>query len=263
MTHFTADKLADNIVSVAKKTGYHTEWISAQGNTGKSNNYIVAIASVSQKAQWIDTRYDTELLPALDEALKTPGKKLIFLHINGSHEMACDRYPASANILHTGNKYEDCYNNAILFTDAFIGEVVKRLQGSASSLLYFSDHGLEKNPQLNSLYMHGSRNPSKEAYQVPQFIWYSQQALNAQKRAVGWVHELWPTASNYELMLTWLGITTGVDQCSSVLEACYQAPTLIPVIDGGRHIYDYDQLRDTFSSPDRHTPWRKAKASSL
>ncbi len=64
---------------------------------------------------------------------------------------------------------------------------LKRLQGSASSLLYFSDHGWKKNPQLNSLYMHGSRNPSKEAYQVPQFIWYSQQALNAQKRAVGWV----------------------------------------------------------------------------
>ena len=150
-----------------------------------------------------------------------------------------------------------------MFTDSFIGEVTKRLQGSTSSLLYFSDHGLEKNPQLNSIYMHGSRNPSKEAYQVPQFIWYSQQALNTQKRAVGWIHEPWPTASNYELMLTWLGITTGVDQCSSVLEACYQAPTLIPVIDGGRHIYDYDQLRETFSSPDRHTPWRKAKASSL
>jgi glucan phosphoethanolaminetransferase (alkaline phosphatase superfamily) len=104
----------------------------------------VAIASISHKAQWIDTRYDTELLPALDEALKAPGRKLIFLHINGSHEMACDRYPPSANILHTGNKYEDCYNNAILFTDYFIGEVAKRLQGSASSLLYFSDHGLEK-----------------------------------------------------------------------------------------------------------------------
>lgn len=72
--HFTADKLADNIVSLANQTGYHTEWISAQGNTGKSNNYIVAIASVSQKAQWIDTRYDSELLPALDEALKTPAR---------------------------------------------------------------------------------------------------------------------------------------------------------------------------------------------
>jgi glucan phosphoethanolaminetransferase (alkaline phosphatase superfamily) len=76
--HFTTDKLADNIVSVAKKTGYHTEWISAQGNTGKSNNYIVAIASISHKAQWIDTRYDTELLPALDEALKAPGREVDF-----------------------------------------------------------------------------------------------------------------------------------------------------------------------------------------
>lgn len=260
---FTTDMLADNIISVATKAGYHTEWISAQGNSGKSNNYVVAIASGSQKAQWIDTRYDTELLPALDEALKAPGKKLIFLHINGSHEMACDRYPASAQIFNTGNKYEDCYNNAIHFTDYFIGEVTKRLKNSESSLLYFSDHGLEKNPDLESIYMHGSRNPSKEAYQVPQFIWYSQPALNTQKRMLGWMQEPWPTANNYALMLTWLGISTGVQNCSSVLETCYQQQTQISVMDGGRHIFKYDQLRNTFSSPDRNTPWRAEKKNSL
>ncbi|MGY5369845.1 phosphoethanolamine transferase [Enterobacter oligotrophicus] len=261
--HFTADKLADNIVSIARKTGYHTEWISAQGNSGKSNNYIVAIASTSQKTHWIDTKYDTELLPALDDALKTPGKKFIVLHINGSHEMACDRYPASAEILHTGNKYEDCYNNAIRFTDYFIGEVAKRLQGSASSLLYFSDHGLEKNPKLESLYMHGSRNPSKEAYDVPQFIWYSPSALASQKRELGWVQDYWSTANNYSLMLSWLGISTGIENCSSLLETCHQEQTLFSVMDGGRHIFDYDQLRDTFISPDRKTPWRVAKKNSL
>ncbi|UQC69381.1 hypothetical protein C0560_00695 [Lelliottia sp. AC1] len=261
--NFTVDKLADNIVSIAKKSGYYTEWISAQGNSGKSNNYIVAIASASHKAQWINTQYDTELLPALDEALKKPGKKFIVLHINGSHEMACDRYPASAQVLNTGNKYEDCYNNAIRFTDAFIGEVAKRLQNSASSLLYFSDHGLEKNPQLESIYMHGSRNPSKEAYEVPQFIWYSQPALSSQQRQLGWVPGYWSTANNYWLMLSWLGISTGAENCRSVLETCYQESTLLPVMDGGRHIFDYDQLRDTFSSPDKKTPWRKAKAGSL
>lgn len=261
--NFTVDKLADNIVNIARKTGYYTEWISAQGNSGKSNNYIVAIASTSQKAQWINTQYDTELLPALDEALKKPGRKFIVLHINGSHEMACDRYPESADILDTGNKYEDCYNNAIRFTDYFIGEVAKRLQSSASSILYFSDHGLEKNPNLKSIYMHGSRNPSKEAYEVPQFIWYSQQAISSQKRQLGWAPGFWSTANNYELMLSWLGISTGIENCSSILEKCYQQPTLFPVMDGGRHIFDYDQLRDTFSSPDRHTPWRKAKAGSL
>jgi len=261
--HFTADKLADNILSIARKTGYHTEWISAQGHSGKSNNYIVAIASTSQKAQWIDTQYDTELLPALDQALTVPGKKFIVLHINGSHEIACDRYPPSASVLNSGDKFEDCYNNAIRFTDYFIGEVAKRLQGSASSILYFSDHGLEKNPQLESLYMHGSRNPSKEAYDVPQFIWYSQKALDSQKRKLGWVQENWPTTHNYELMLSWLGISTGIENCQSLLETCYQGSTLLSVMDGGRHIFDYDQLRDTFSSPARDTPWRKAKANSL
>lgn len=66
------------------------------------------------------------------------------LHINGSHEIACTRYPEWADKFKTGNKYEDCYNNSILFTDYVIGEVIKRLEGSKSSLLYFSDHGTEK-----------------------------------------------------------------------------------------------------------------------
>ena len=87
----------------------------------------MAIASTSEKHQWIHTQYDSDLLPALDEALKCRAKKSFF-NINGSHEMACDRYPQSAAILNTGDKYEDCYNNAIRFTDSFIGEVVKRIQ---------------------------------------------------------------------------------------------------------------------------------------
>ncbi|WP_337018142.1 phosphoethanolamine transferase [Leclercia sp. AS011] len=261
--NFTIDKLADNIVNIARKTGYYTEWISAQGSSGKSNNYIAAIASTSQKLRWVNTQYDTELLPALEEALEKPGKKFIVLHINGSHEMACDRYPASASVLNTGNKYEDCYNNAIRYTDYFIGEVAKRLQNTPSSMLYFSDHGLEKNPLLESLYMHGSRNPSKEAYQVPQFIWYSQPALSSQKRRLGWITDYWSTANNYWLMLNWLGISTGIENCHSVLGTCYQKSTAFPVMDGGRHIFEYSQLRDTFDSADKKTPWRKAQPGSL
>jgi len=261
--NFTIGKLADNIVNIARKTGYYTEWISAQGSSGKSNNYIAAIASTSQKLRWVNTQYDTELLPALEEALEKPGKKFIVLHINGSHEMACDRYPASASVLNTGNKYEDCYNNAIRYTDYFIGEVAKRLQNTPSSMLYFSDHGLEKNPLLESLYMHGSRNPSKEAYEVPQFIWYSQPALSSQKRRLGWITDYWSTANNYWLMLNWLGISTGIENCHSVLGTCYQKSTAFPVMDGGRHIFEYSQLRDTFDSADKKTPWRKAQPGSL
>lgn len=70
--------MADNIVNISRQSGFYTEWISAQGNSGKSNNYIVAIASTSEKHQWIHTQYDSDLLPALDEALKVPGKKSFF-----------------------------------------------------------------------------------------------------------------------------------------------------------------------------------------
>lgn len=111
---------------------------------GKHNNYITLIGSASNKSQWMTGEYDDALLPHLDEALKEKGKKLIMLHINGSHEIACTRYPEWADKFKTGNKYEDCYNNSILFTDYVIGEVIKRLEGSKSSLLYFSDHGTEK-----------------------------------------------------------------------------------------------------------------------
>jgi glucan phosphoethanolaminetransferase (alkaline phosphatase superfamily) len=226
--HFTEDRLADNIINIANKTGFNTSWISAQGNSGKSNNYIVAIASLSQHAQWITTHYDDELLPAFDKALAAPGRKLIFLHINGSHEIACDRYPASATWFHTNNKYEDCYNNAIRFTDHFIGEVAKRLNGSASSLLYFSDHGLEKNPDLASIYMHGSRNPSKEAFDVPQFIWYSPSALAHQTRRTGVVKDPFSTSNNYQLMLSWLGVSTGEANRESPLRTRLPAGHLFP-----------------------------------
>ncbi len=111
--------------------------------------------------------------------------------------------------------------------------------------------------------MHGSRNPSKEAYDVPQFIWYSQSALANQKRRTGWVNERWPTTNNYALMLSWLGISTGIENCDSLLEKCYQPESQISVMDGGRHIFNYDQLRNTFSAPDQKTPWRKVKRNSL
>ncbi|MCS2148738.1 phosphoethanolamine transferase [Scandinavium manionii] len=261
--HFTVNDLADNVIRVANKAGFHTEWISAQGNSGKSNNYVVAIASLSQKAQWVDTSYDEELLPELDKALTVAGRKLIVLHINGSHEMACIRYPASADYYHTDDKYEDCYNNAIRYTDHVIGEVTKRLGNSTSALLYFSDHGLEKNPQLESHYMHGSRNPSKEAYDVPQFIWYSPAALASKPRRLGKVEERYSTANNYELILSLMGISTGIPHCKSPLEPCYQPETSFSVMDGGRHIFEYDDLRSNFSSPDVNSHYRKADKDSL
>ncbi|MBA5614116.1 phosphoethanolamine transferase [Escherichia fergusonii] len=261
---FTAADLSNNIVTLANKAGFQTTWLSTQNVVGKHNNYITLIGSASNKSQWMTGEYDDALLPHLDEALKEKGKKLIMLHINGSHEIACTRYPEWADKFKTGNKYEDCYNNSILFTDYVIGEVIKRLEGSKSSLLYFSDHGLEKNPDIPSLYMHGADTPSKEAYDVPQFIWYSSEALNSQSRKLGHIRENYSLLNNYAMMLDWLGISTGETRCNSPLSECYRPATSIPVTDGSRaKVFEYKDLRDTFASPKKKIPYREASPNPL
>lgn len=262
--NFTAATFSDNIINLANAAGYDTHWYSAQGLSGKYNNYISAIASGSHHSEWIPNTYDDELLPYLDKALRNKGKKLIVLHINGSHEISCTHFPASAAIINTGNKYEDCYNNSILFTDTLLGNIVKRVKTESASLLYFSDHGLEKNPGLRALYVHGSETASKEAYDVPQFIWYSASALASQPRKIGEIDEPYSTGNNYELILTWLGISTGDTLCHSPLSSCYHPQTSIPVTDGGRYkIYEYKDLRENFSSPKRDIPYRTMTPNPL
>lgn len=261
--HFTIDNLSDNIVNAANRTGFNTYWISAQGNSGKSNNYVAAIASTSHHLNWVESHYDDELLPWFDDALKQHGKKVIFLHINGSHELACTRYPKSHDYYHTGNKYEDCYNNAIRFTDYFLGEVMARLANRSASLLYFSDHGLEKNAELESIYMHGARFPSKEAYDVPQFIWYSDKALGSQPRNTGKVEAPWSTANNYFLMLSWMGISTAEKNCRSILDVCFHPDKTFPVMDGGRNIFEYQTLRTHFNDLKPEIAVKEAGKNSL
>ncbi|MEJ9963688.1 phosphoethanolamine transferase [Escherichia albertii] len=261
---FTAADLSNNIVAVANKGGFNTTWLSTQNVVGKHNNYITLIGTTSNQSQWMTGKYDDALLLYLDEALKQKGKKLIMLHISGSHEIACTRYPEWADKINTGNKYEDCYNNSILFTDYIIGEVIKRLQGRKSSLLYFSDHGLEKNPDIPSLYMHGADTPSKEAYDVPQFIWYSSESLNGQPRKLGHIRENYSLLNNYAMILDWLGISTNEPRCNSPLSECYRPATSIPVTDGSRaKVFEYKDLRDTFTSPKKKTPYREASPNPL
>ncbi|WP_051690822.1 phosphoethanolamine transferase [Photorhabdus australis] len=85
---------ADNIISLAKDAGFNTTWISNQGRSGKSNSLITVIANIAESQKWNEyIEYDEELLPYLDDALKQRGKKFIVMHIYGSHEPSCNRFP--------------------------------------------------------------------------------------------------------------------------------------------------------------------------
>ena len=154
-------KLSDNIVNVANHSGYNTFWYSTQGGA----HGITAIATFSKNKRYING-YDEAVLPYLKEALKdTSPKKLIVLHINGSHPYACDKYPPKESVWEGG--IDECYDNSIRYTDKVIGQIFELLKNENSALVYFSDHGQIKE---NEIYKHGDY---REAVQVPYFVWFS------------------------------------------------------------------------------------------
>ena len=154
-------KLSDNVVNTANHLNYNTFWYSTQGGA----QGITAIASFSKNKKFLNG-YDEAVIPYLKDALKDSSpKKLIVLHINGSHPYACDKYPPKEAVWEGG--IDECYDNSIRYTDKIIGQIFELLKNKNSALVYFSDHGQIKE---NEVYKHGDY---KEAVQVPYFVWFS------------------------------------------------------------------------------------------
>jgi glucan phosphoethanolaminetransferase (alkaline phosphatase superfamily) len=62
-----------------------------------------------------------------------------------------------------GSEADDCYDNSVRYTDTLMGDVFRTLENSRSSVMYFSDHGLIRDPQRSVVYSHGNVNPPREA----------------------------------------------------------------------------------------------------
>ncbi len=83
--------------------------------------------------------FDEKLLPFYDQALAdTASKKLIVLHLYGSHPEFEKRYPASANV------FANSYDNSIYYTDSILQKVIAKLSTNKhmAAMIYLSDHGL-------------------------------------------------------------------------------------------------------------------------
>lgn len=184
--------LSDNVLNVGKHIGYDTYWLSTQGGA----HGITAIASFAETKKWLNG-FDNVLIPELKAALKNPSKKkLIVLHINGSHPYCCDKYPKNETIW--SGDIDECYDNSIRYTDKVIGNILNELRGTSSVLIYLSDHGQVK---IDGKYIHGDY---REASEIPYFIWYSDKvnSLNKGKE----IEELTSTTTLYSNILYLMGV---------------------------------------------------------
>lgn len=242
--------LSDNIINLANQAGYKTYWYSIQGSLGQYNSVITSIAKMADELEWLDTnKHDDIFLPKIKEALDDNSfpkkKKLIVIHTNGSHFIACNQYPIEEKYFTGGESViADCYDDSIRFTDKILEQIFVLLENKAASVFYFSDHGQIRRMKRGELdYFHGSINPSKESIEVPQFIWYSP-VLSTENKKIGRYPLLYSTSENYNLLANWLGIKK-IDQqlITSPLVESYIPKDNFIIMNTRSNIFNYYDLK--------------------
>jgi len=167
----------DDIIRLAKKQGFYTYWISNQGSIGGDDSIVSYIGKQANSFTFLKKgEYNTQSFPDTDLLVpyraaisdkSNSRKKLIFIHIMGSHPNFCDRTEDKYDEFYK-NKKLSCYVQSIKNTDALLSDITKIASNHHKkwTMLYFSDHGLSfmsakgtKNLQHNDKY--------KQNFQVP------------------------------------------------------------------------------------------------
>lgn len=175
-----------NVIDLVKSAGIKTYWVSNQGYFGEFDTPIAAIAKMSDEKYFI--KYgDYASLNTSDFLLikyiknitnkKDSEKKLIVIHLYGSHPDACDRirdYKKIVSVKNDKYSYINCYISSINKTDDLLSEINKLmheqyvLRGKSYSILYFSDHGLAHRDWYNVITLDQGKQSSFH-YDIPLF----------------------------------------------------------------------------------------------
>lgn len=178
-----------NIIDLAKSAGIKTYWISNQPYIGEFDTPISAIAKRSDSKFF--TKYsgmvqkptsDFDLLAEVAKVVtQNPNeKKLIVVHLYGSHPKACERISDYRKITTTeSSRYEhiNCYISSMHKTDDILQSINNLMETEYSihhatySMLYFSDHGLShEERKKDSEILLVSSIGNREDYDIPLFV---------------------------------------------------------------------------------------------
>ena len=177
----------NNIISLAKKAGFETFWLSNQGLVGEWDTPMARLASLADHRKFMklghyDSKlvYDSRILSPFKEYLAFPvtRPRLFILHLVGSHPLFEQRLenPVHYNYYNTNLS---SYIQTIEQTDKLLEQIYETLQvqKNSFSLLYFSDHGLETKDR-NSPKASLSHGFSKASFRVPFVIINSDDTLH-------------------------------------------------------------------------------------
>ena len=189
-----------------KGAGFKTFWLSNQFRIGKSDNVSGLLSERADETVFTNTTdsyqknfshvpLDEKLIPHFENALNDPArKKVVFVHLFGSHLPYFRRFPADLKIegedesfagtvrrtAASNNAFKErmAYTKSLYYTDTLLKRMIRTLsqKGSYASLIYFSDHGADPENGLN-------RTDDSALLAVPFFVWTAPEydAFNATK----------------------------------------------------------------------------------
>ncbi|MDK9586911.1 phosphoethanolamine transferase [Lelliottia wanjuensis] len=169
----------NSIVRLLSKRGYHTNWISNQGIYGGADSPVSLAGKQADEFHFVKNGSsnkflyspDEKMLPLVSEALNHKGKKAIFIHLMGSHPMACVRTSGQYDTFFR-SKEESCYVQSIKNTDALLSHVYGMLGQNSQSwaMMYFADHGLRVVDKGTNEERQQHSDRYQNDYDVPLFV---------------------------------------------------------------------------------------------
>ena len=170
-----------SLIQFMKDAGYKTYWISNQEEFGLFANLVTVLAKQADVYSFPKKeQYDESLIPLFKQALsdKAP-RKVIFLHLKGSHYEYKDRYPSDADYFNAyslkgSEALRAHYDNSIRYTDCVLEKLLNLLkqEKNAMAFLYFSDHGEDVSSE-NSCFCHEEAMSTPDMYAIPFIMWLS------------------------------------------------------------------------------------------
>ena len=182
-----------SLAAVTTAAGYDSAFINGQNHWGPLDSAdMLLFKACSRQVILCDLDletpyYDDALLPYVDEELsRTRDRKVVFVHLMGSHRNFESRYPqtaarfppdldddATAGLSEEARASVNAYDNSIAYTDTLLRDMIEKLRatGRPAFLVYVSDHG--ETPEAPM------RIVEEALWRIPFVVWFSREYREA------------------------------------------------------------------------------------
>ncbi|MBR6231566.1 MAG: phosphoethanolamine transferase [Alphaproteobacteria bacterium] len=186
-----------SLIDYFKQAGFKTYWLSNQYALDELETVITALTmhadynkcfNFGGMKRFEKAGLDGDMLPDIQKILDNEEeKKVIFVHLIGSHSAYVNRYPSefryfkgtvpSKKLSTKNQELLNSYDDSVRYTDWVLTEMIKKLKtkNGISYLLYFSDHGEDVFDSTTTKLLGHSELANEPMTSVPLRLWLSKE----------------------------------------------------------------------------------------